>query len=76
MEKLSIYQALVKAGCQLDNHYSDLYVRRTPLALGILAQYSEYHKTAETFLSAIDGKFWIDIPFAYEPYWTSRFKSG
>jgi hypothetical protein len=35
----SLYRRLLEAGCEIDNHESDLYVRDTPEARAIIAQY-------------------------------------
>jgi len=62
----SLYKDLVRAGIPTDNHESDLYVLDTPEARETIKKYA-YKFT--TFTSDIDGKRWIDVPFAYEPFW-------
>ena len=67
----SLYHRLAAAGCEIDHYQSDLYVRRTPLALAIIAA-QQPPVTALPFASQIDGTTWLDIPFQYEPFWTKK----
>lgn len=67
----SLYQILVAIGAEIDSHASDLYVKSTPEVLA-LVQLSE--KNYSTFKSNIDGETWIDIPFAYDPFWEMKLK--
>ena len=62
-----VYRTLCEAECEIDNWYSDLYVRATDIAREILSgeKYS-------TFKSAIDGQLWLDVPFAYLPHYKRR----
>jgi hypothetical protein len=65
----SVYRDLLKAGCEIDSHESDLYVRDTPAARTIL----QFHgKSWQAFRSQVDGLIWLDVPFAYEPFWEKR----
>lgn len=62
----SLYKELVAAGVPIDHHESDLYVLDTRVARGILAAHG---KKGTPFTSQVDGRRWIDVPFAYEPFW-------
>jgi hypothetical protein len=64
----SVYDRLVAAGCNIDHHESDLYVEATPEARAITAG----EKNRSFFRSQVDGKTWIDIPFAYAPFWAAK----
>jgi hypothetical protein len=64
-----VYDALIAAGCQVDNHESDLYVLATPEARAILQQYDKLTPLAKPFRSQIDGRIWYDVPFMYKPFW-------
>jgi hypothetical protein len=64
----NVYQVLKDAKCNLDNHESDLYVEATPEAVDIVEE-SGYHYSY--FVSQIDGNRWIEIPFAYYPFWNA-----
>jgi argininosuccinate synthase len=66
----SLYQALLAAGIQTDHHESDLYVLDTPIARALIAKSGL--AMAKPFTSQIDGKRWLDVPFAYEPFWEKK----
>lgn len=68
---MSLYQALVDAKCEIDNHESDLYVKATPEVEKIIRQHA---CNASRFVSQIDGSLWWDVPFAYEPFWEAKAK--
>lgn len=63
---MTLYSDLVAAGCEIDNHYSDLYVKVTGVAAEILR---EHDARFSVFKSQIDGELWYDVPFAYKPFW-------
>jgi hypothetical protein len=65
---MSLYTELKDAGCQIDSHYSDLYVLSTPESRAIIARHGG-RCSPSAFRSQIDGKVWIDLPFCFEPYW-------
>ncbi len=65
----TVYERLTAAGVPTDNHESDLYALATPVSRAIVA---ESGRSAATFRSAVDGKLWLDIPFAYDPFWESK----
>ena len=70
----SLYDVLKSIGAEMDNHESDLYVKRTEQTAEIVNAY--YHRgdiaTVSTFKSQIDGCMWMDVPFAYLPYWEAK----
>jgi hypothetical protein len=69
----TIYEVLRAEGIPIDHHSSDLYVKVTEQSRQIVNAY--YHrgdiKSMATFKSDIDGSMWFDIPFAYDPWWTT-----
>ena len=71
----SIYKVLMDAQVpetDIDNHYSDLYVRATPQNTELLKRYYEangVNRLPKKFHSKLDNDEWYDIPFAYNPYW-------
>lgn len=72
---MSIYEALKKAGCEIDNHESDLYVRATPEARNTIAVYREKnkgHPFCVDYFTGTDGLGWLEIPFLYDPWWQAR----
>jgi len=70
----TIYNALKAAGCEIDNYESDLYVRATETARAIVADWVESGrvKTVSNFRCRRTGTEWIDIPFAYDPFWHDK----
>ena len=68
---MNIYQQLTEAGCQISNHYSDLYVEVSEASRKIIRDY-EFLSKVQVFRNNLDGRLWYDIPFAYEPYWEEK----
>lgn len=64
----TLYQKLVAAGIPVESHYSDLYVPSTEQSRAIIRAHVP-KPYATGFKSNIDGKPWIDIPFAFDPFW-------
>lgn len=62
---MSIYEKLLAAGCTMDNHESDLYVKATMKACAM----TKGQPGRSFFRSQTDGTLWIEIPFAYDPFW-------
>lgn len=75
---MTLYEELVKAGCEVGNHESDLHVMCSEKAETIILYHCLLPDSVWTysqFRSNIDGKLWYEIPFAYDPHFT-RFKHG
>jgi len=70
----TLYDALKEANVPTDSHESDLYFLRTPEALEILKRFPTQGAVAQSFRSCLDGKLWVDVPFAYQPWWDKREK--
>ena len=65
----NVYAELVAAGVPLDNHGSDLYALATAEAVRIVKASGYCHSF---FRSAIDGKMWLEVHFAFYPFWERR----
>lgn len=66
--KQDVYAALTKAGIKTDSHESDLYALDTPEARRIVhACGYRLHPFTST-----DGGRWLDLPFAYTPFWKDK----
>lgn len=80
----TLYADLKAAGCTLGNHESDLHVKLCPQAIHVLREHSmaEYRPAGPSrgepwikltgcsqFRSEVDGTLWIEIPFAFAPFW-------
>ena len=78
---MELYEELKAAGCKLDHHESDLYVKADANALAILQRHGKggYVRSrkgdrfnlagCDLFRSNIDGELWIDVPFMFKPFW-------
>lgn len=65
----SIYEVLRDAGCTLDSHESDLYVLATEEARRLTEG-----QPSRSFFTDSEGKQWVEIPFAFDPWWEGRKK--
>ena len=72
----NLYQDLVDAGIPIDSHASDLYVKFTPetraTVEALLAKYPEHAKNTSTFENQRPdekGQLWLEVNFAYQPFW-------
>lgn len=68
-QRHSIYEAMLRAGVEIDHHMSDLYVPATTTTLAILDCYPTHKANVERFWNQASGSLWLDIPFAYAPFW-------
>jgi hypothetical protein len=73
---MDILKELQDAGCEIDNHCSDVYTPVTKASTEIVDRY-EWKCNVTTFISAIeaDHRQWYDIPFAYTPYVYERMRT-
>lgn len=71
----NIYDALVKElpAEDIDHHYSDLYVRKTPKSTEIINKLDN-KSLLSTFVDNIDKEVWYELPFCYTPFWNSKSK--
>ena len=68
-ERVTLYDEVMKAGIQVANHYSDLYIPVTPETTALIKKHGNY---ATTFKNQVEGGTWYDVPMAYSPYWRSK----
>jgi len=68
MKTQAIYDELKACGAEIDSHESDLYVRETPETTAIIARHKPY--VASRFYS--HGVLWVEVPFAFAPWWRRR----
>lgn len=71
MKTQAVYDQVVAAGVKTSNHCSDLYAEVTEESTAIIKNYA-FKNQVTTFINALDGKLWYDIPFAFSPYWEKR----
>lgn len=65
---MDLYEELKKAGCEMDNHESDLYVKATEEA----RQLTVNEPNRSFFRSEIDGEMWIELPFRFSLWWEKK----
>ena len=74
-ETPTLYERLNAAGCELNSHESDLYVKDTTTARKIIEEFNESRRTRHSisrFRHQVTDEWWIDIPFAFDPWWQKR----
>lgn len=78
---MTLYDKLKREGCEIDHHESDLYVRATPQARAIVADWQRHVQwgAKPTFFRSFNGRrvqscgeVWIEVPFAYSPWLDAR----
>jgi hypothetical protein len=69
---MTLYNELKEAGIPLDSHSSDLYFKISPASLAILEKYPLEKRNSRPFRSQIDKEMWMDVPFAFIPWWLGR----
>lgn len=69
---MSLYILLRDAGCEIDSHESDLYVRATPEARRIVKEQCGERLVYLAFQSTADRSWWIEVPFAFDPWWEAK----
>ena len=70
---MSLYAKLQAAGCELDHHESDLYVKASEAARMLIKAEQRVCPSVQMqyFRSELDGAMWIDVPFHWEPFWAA-----
>jgi len=72
---MELYDELKASGVALSNHESDLYCENTPEARTILETHPAQKANARRFVNQAPpnkGEIWLDIPFAFAPWWRKR----
>jgi hypothetical protein len=70
---MSLYTDLIEAGAQIESHESDLFFKADEKFIPILNA-SKFADSWDVFFNDIDGQRWIEVPFAYDPWWENRTK--
>jgi len=66
---MTLYEELKSKGIKISSHASDLYCPCTNETVEIIKR----HKHCSTrFINQVEGGVWIDVPFAYDPWWEVR----
>lgn len=69
---MTIYDEMVAARVPLDSHESDLYALDCPASRAILRRFPTHKANAQRFHHAVTGAAWIDVPFAFDPFWNNK----
>ena len=65
----TLYEDLIAANQEISSWQSDLYTPATEEAKAIFRQHGQ---KLLYFKSNIDGKFMLEAPFQYDPFWIRR----
>jgi len=66
---MTLYETLKAAGAEIDSHESDLYVKHSEEVWKIVkASGQEF----VFFTDNIHREQWIEVPFAFDPYWEAK----
>jgi len=71
----TLYQLIKAAGIACAAHESDLYIPDNEATRAILSGFPLQQKNASRFTNEAEphkGERWIDVPFAYDPFWHAR----
>ena len=68
---MTLYEELKRAGVRMSNYRSDLYFEDTETTREILGRHG---KTHSRFSNQVENETWIEVPFAYDPYWEAKQK--
>jgi len=68
---MTLFDEVKRLGIPYANHYSDLYIPDTEQTRSLLKQFPELCKPSR-FTNQVEGGIWLDIPFAFIPYWETR----
>ena len=66
----TLFDTIKTEGIEYSNHESDLYLPDTPRVREILKDFPG--KSETRFRNQITGTVWLEIPFAYLPWWEKR----
>ncbi len=72
-EGRTLFDEMQARGVETDHHETDLYVPATDETAAVLASWGV---SAEPFLSHLDSRRWLDVPFMYSPAWERKQRSG
>lgn len=65
-------EELALAGIPIASHESDLYCRDTPESREIIQRHGYRFTLFRNQRPSHKGELWLDVPFAYLPYWEAK----
>lgn len=66
---MSLYDEVKARGIPHSSHESDLYVPDTQEVRELLQKYG---RKGVPFVNQVEGGTWLDVPFAYQPWWDAK----
>lgn len=66
---MSLYTDLIDAGVPVSNWQSDLYCPVNNITRALIKKHGI---KATVFKNRVEGGFWYDAPFCFDPYWERR----
>jgi hypothetical protein len=69
---VSLFSEVLAAGIPHASHESDLYLPDTPAVRQLLVKHPDWLRNVQRFSNQVEGGSWIDVPFAYDPWWEVR----
>ena len=71
---MSLYADLKASNIPIDHHESDLYFLSNSVSTEILNKYPIEKGNSKLFRNEIDRKTWVEVPFAFLPFWEKKIK--
>lgn len=68
----TLFETIKAEGIHHASHESDLYLPDTPQVRAILDKFPLQKSNATRFKNQVNGGTWIDVPFAFLPFWEAR----
>lgn len=68
----TLYDTIKDAGIEHASHESDLYLPDTAQVRAILERFPLQKRNATRFQNQVEGGTWIDVPFAFLPFWEKK----
>lgn len=69
---MTLFEELKAANVETSSYRSDLYFEDTEASRAILAEHAMLEKQSSRFRNQVNGETWIEVPFAFDPYWESK----
>lgn len=69
---MNIVEEMISKGIKISNHESDLYCENTLEAQEIVKRHGYTFSCFINQAPPNKGKSWLDVPFAYIPWWEAK----
>ena len=68
-----LYYECQARGIEIANHESDLYIPNTEETRALCKHFG---KRPQSFFNQVTKTTWLDVPFAYTPFWEKAWRIG